>query len=61
MAYQEGDRVEFIAEPVFDLIITTGEIGIVTKVEDIWVLTEWPRIGIHSVPVANVRPAHDPP
>lgn len=50
-----GDRVEYIAEPVFDLIIETGEIGWVTKVEDGWVHAAWPRSGVHSVPVAHVR------
>ncbi len=57
MAYQEGDRVEYIAAPVFDLIIMTGEVGIVTKEEDGWVFAEWPRSGVHSVPVAHVRAA----
>jgi hypothetical protein len=50
-----GDRVEYIAEPVFDLIIDTGEIGWVTRVEGDWVVAAWPRSGVHSVPVANVR------
>ncbi len=57
MAYQEGDRVEYIAAPVFDLIIMTGEVGIVTKEEDGWVFAKWPRSGVHSVPVAHVRAA----
>jgi hypothetical protein len=50
-----GDRVEYIGRPVFDGIINTGEIGWVTKVEAGWVFAAWPRSGIHSVPVANVR------
>ena len=50
-----GDRVEYIAAPVFDRIIDTGEIGRVTKVEAGWVFAAWPRSGIHSVPIANVR------
>lgn len=35
--YRPGDRVEYIAAPVFDLIIETGEVGVVTAVEDDWV------------------------
>ena len=50
-----GDRVEYTAEPVFDLIIETGEIGWVTRVEGDWIFAAWPRSGVHSVPVANVR------
>jgi hypothetical protein len=53
--FARGDRVEYIAEPVFDGIITTGEIGWVTKVEGDWVFAAWPRSGIHSVPARNVR------
>jgi hypothetical protein len=55
--YQPGDRIEYIAQPVFDCIITTGEIGIVVRIEDDWVFAEWPRSGVHSVPVSNTRPA----
>jgi hypothetical protein len=50
-----GDRVEYTGRPVFDGIIDTGEIGWVTKVEAGWVFAAWPRSGVHSVPVANVR------
>jgi hypothetical protein len=50
-----GDRVEYIGRPVFDGIIDTGEIGWVTKVVAGWVFAAWPRSGVHSVPVANVR------
>jgi len=50
-----GDRVQYIAAPVFDRIIDTGEIGRVTKVEAGWVFAAWPRSGIHSVPIASVR------
>jgi hypothetical protein len=50
-----GDRVEYTGEPVFDGIIDTGEVGHVLTVEDGWVKAHWPRSGIHSVPVANVR------
>jgi hypothetical protein len=42
--YKPGDAVEYIAEPVFDLIIQTG----VTRVQDGWVYPEWPRSGEHS-------------
>jgi len=33
-SYQPGDAVEY---PVFDLIIQTGEVGVVTGVPDRWV------------------------
>jgi hypothetical protein len=56
MSYERGDLVEYIAAPVFDLIITTGEIGVVTRVDDGWVFARWPRSGEHSVPVGHVRP-----
>ncbi len=56
MTYKPGDEVEYIAVPVFDLIITTGEVGVVTRVEDRWVYAVWPRSGEHSVPLENVRP-----
>ena len=59
MPYQPGDRVEYIAAPVFDLIIQTGEIGTVTREVDGWVYAVWPRSGEHSVPVENVRPASE--
>jgi hypothetical protein len=55
--YQQGDRVEYIAEPVFDLIIGPGEVGTVTREVDGWVFAVWPRSGEHSVPIENVRPA----
>lgn len=54
--YKSGDLVEYIAAPVFDLIITTGEVGVVTRVEDGWVFARWPRSGVHSVPLEHVRP-----
>jgi len=53
----KGDRVRYIAAPVFDLIIETGEISIVERVEDDWVIAWWPRSGLHSVPVDNVEAA----
>ena len=37
MRYRPGDRVEYIAEPVFDLIIVPGEMGTVTYEDDGWV------------------------
>ena len=52
---QPGDRVEYIAAPVYDGIIMTGDVGVVVRVEDGWVHATWPRSGQHSVPVANVR------
>ena len=55
MTYEPGQRVEYIAEGVFDLIIDTGDIGTVTKVEGGWVFAAWPRSGVHSVPLTNVR------
>jgi hypothetical protein len=55
--YRPGDTVEYIADPVFDHIITTGEIGTVTREVDGWVFAVWPRSGEHSVPRENVRPA----
>jgi hypothetical protein len=39
--YRSGDRIQYIAAPVFDLIIETGEIGIVDRVEDGWVFAVW--------------------
>ena len=53
--YEKGDRVRYIAGPVFDDIIDTGEIGVVERVEQGWVLAWWPRSGLHSVPVTNVE------
>jgi hypothetical protein len=32
--YQPGDAVEYLAEPLFDVIIQTGVIGVVTRVQD---------------------------
>jgi hypothetical protein len=57
--YVKGDRVRYIARPVFDLIIETGEVGIVERVDDGWVHAWWPRSGLHSVPEPNVEPAGD--
>lgn len=51
--------MQYTAAPVFDLIIETGEVGIVTKVEDGWVFAEWPRSGVHSVPLDHVRAVLD--
>jgi hypothetical protein len=48
--YRKGDRVRYVAAPVFDLIIETGEIGTVERVEHDWVFAWWPRSGLHSVP-----------
>jgi len=55
VTYEPGDAVEYIAEPVFDLIIVPGDIGEVTRVVNGWVYAIWPRSGEHSVPLENVR------
>lgn len=60
VTYQAGDRVEYIGAPVFDLIIQTGDVGEVTRVDDGWVSAIWPRSGEHSVPREQVRPARRP-
>ena len=54
--YKQGDRVRYIAAPVFDLIIETGEVGVVERLDSGWVYAWWPRSGLHSVPIANVEP-----
>ena len=54
-SYRKGDRVRYIAAPVYDLIIETGEIGVVERVDGEWVFAWWPRSGLHSVPVTNVE------
>jgi hypothetical protein len=51
-----GDRVRYIGAPVFDLIIDTGEIGVVERVDAGWIYALWPRSGVHSVPLTNVEP-----
>ena len=60
VTYQAGDRVEYIAAPVFDLIIQSGDVGEVTQVDDGWVYATWPRSGEHSVPLEHVRSARRP-
>jgi hypothetical protein len=55
--YVKGDRVRYIAPPVFDRIIETGEVGVVDTVAEGWVYAWWPRSGLHSVPEGNVEPA----
>lgn len=60
VTYEAGDRVEYIAAPVFDLIIQPGDVGEVTRVNDGWVYATWPRIGEHSVPLEHVRPVGRP-
>jgi hypothetical protein len=59
VSYENGDRVRYIAAPVFDGIVDTGEIGLVERVEAGWVFAWWPRSGLHSVPLTNVEPADD--
>ena len=56
VTYVAGNRVEYVGRPVFDLIIRTGDVGTVTRVQDGWVHALWPRSGEHSVPVEKVRP-----
>jgi hypothetical protein len=56
VSFQPGDRVEYIAAPVVDLIIRPGDVGVVTREVDGWVYATWPRSGEHSVPAENVRP-----
>src|SRR5438270_12884831 len=53
--YRPGDRVQYVGQPVFDGIIDTGEVGSVVKVDQGWVFAHWPRSGVHSVPLYNVR------
>lgn len=55
MTYEMGARVEYTASPVFDRLVQTGDIGIVTRVEAGWVSARWP-LGEYSVPLAHVRP-----
>ena len=57
--YAEGERVRYTAAPVFDLVIETGDIGIVDRVDGDWVYAWWPKGGLHSVPSCNVEPAAD--
>ena len=54
--YHRFDKVEYIAEQVFDGIIDTGDFGVVLSVEKGWVRASW-RSGVHGVPLENVRPA----
>jgi hypothetical protein len=52
-----GDLVEYLGEPVFDLIIRTGDIGTVTRTKAGWVYARWPRATEeHGVPLDSVRP-----
>lgn len=39
--------------------MTTGEVGVVTRVDADWVYATWPRSGQHSVPLAHVRYAYE--
>jgi hypothetical protein len=55
MTFRPGDQVEYIGQPVFDLIIRTGDLGRVSRIEDDWVFAEWPESGEHSVPLRNAR------
>lgn len=53
--HRSGDRVEYVGAPVFDQLIRTGDVGVVTSEDDGWVSAEWPRGGVHSVPKEMVR------
>ncbi len=55
VSYEPGDAVEYIAEPVFDLIIQLGDVGEVTRVADGWVYAIWSGSGEHSVPIGSVH------
>lgn len=59
MSYKAGDLVRYIAAPVFDGIVETGDVGTVTRVADGWVHALWPSGEEGSVPISNVRP--EPP
>ena len=54
--YRPGDRIRYVAEPVYDLLVKPGDTGVVVRVEDGWIFVEWPETGEHSVPLASVRP-----
>jgi len=54
--YREGDRVRYVAEPVFDVLVKPGDTGVVVQVEGHDVVVEWPDTGQHSVPLVSVRP-----
>lgn len=54
MSYERGERVRYTAAPV-DLIIETGEVGVVERVEGHWVFAWWPKSGLHSVPATSVE------
>lgn len=58
-SYVAGDRIRYVAEPVFDLLVKPGDVGVVLRVEDGWVVVEWAETGAHSVPIASVRPDAD--
>jgi hypothetical protein len=42
---------------MYDLIIETGDVGVVTEVANGWVHADWPRAGSYGVPQQLVRPA----
>ncbi|WP_229051502.1 hypothetical protein [Aeromicrobium sp. Leaf350] len=54
MTYKPGDLVRYTAAPVFDGVIDTGDIGVVTRVVDGWVHAVWPSGVKGSVPTSNV-------
>ncbi len=56
LTYRPGDRVRYVAEPVFDVLVKPGDTGVVVQVEGSEVVVEWPDTGRHSVPLVSVRP-----
>jgi hypothetical protein len=57
VTYEPGERVRYVAAPMFDLIIETGDVGVVTHVSNGWVFAVWPRAELCGVPLQHVRPA----
>lgn len=55
-----GDRIEYLCDPVFDLLIICGDRGRVVRMADDWVFAAWERTASElSVPIASVRRASD--
>lgn len=58
--FRAGQRVEYTGGTVFDGLIETGDVGIVSRVDKGWVYAHWPRSDCeHSVPLDSVRIATD--
>ena len=54
--YQPGDHVRYIGQTVLDVIIETGDVGIVTEVANGWVYAYWPRAGVVGIPTLLLQP-----